>query len=108
MADWCNDITLIQTETGATNENGFESEPQEVSRRTVFCNEKSIGNGEFYKAQAAGITASLKCDVHIADYGGELLAEYNGIRYSILKTYKLDDDTVELTLSDLRQQAKDV
>lgn len=108
MAQWCDEVVLIKEETDGerVNENGFENTKKET-RRIVFCNKKSVGYGEFFKAQQAGMAANIKCDVKTADYEGELLAEYGGVRYSVLKTYELNEDEIELTLSDLRQQGKE-
>lgn len=103
MAKWCDEITLI-TEiepTEPTNENGF-SNPTTESTRTVFCNRRSISQGEYYKAQQAGKQVEAKVEVHTVDYAGEVLVEFEGKRYSVLKTYEPDDsDVIELTLTDL-------
>jgi len=43
-----------------------------------------------------------KVEVHTVDYDGEVLAEFEGRRYSVLKNYEPDDsDITELTLTDL-------
>lgn len=108
MAEWAHEITLI-TEIEPTeriNSNGFPNKKNEVTE-TVFCNKKSVGYNEYFKSQQAGTTVSFKCEVHTVDYSGEVLAEFEGKRYSILKTYEIDDDTIELTLSDLREKATD-
>ena len=105
MAIWADEITLIAiTEPEErVNSNGFPNEPTETPL-TVFCNKKSVGHSEFFRGQQAGIQADFKVDVHTVDYSGQQLAEFNGKRYQILKTYEINDDTIELTLSDLRQQ----
>lgn len=106
MASWCDEIILIVEEADGerVNDNGFENKKKDISRKTVFCNKKSVGFNEFFKAQQADTTVSLKCDVKKADYEGEIIAEYEGVRYSILKTYEINDDEIELTLSDLRDR----
>lgn len=103
MAKWCDEITLI-TETvpeEPTNENGFFNPPVE-NTNTVFCNKRSISQGEYYKAQQAGKQVEAKVEVHCVDYTGEVLVEFEGKRYSVLKTYEPpDSDVIELTLTDL-------
>lgn len=49
-----------------------------------------------------------KCDVHKADYEGEDTVELEGKRYYVLKTYEPegDEDTVELSLTDIRNKDK--
>ena len=103
MAKWCNEITLItETEpTEKTNKNGFDN-PTAESKRTVFCNKRSVSQSEYYKAQQAGKQVEAKVEVHTVDYAGEVLVEFEGKRYSVLKTYEPDDsDVIEITLTDL-------
>lgn len=102
MAAWADEITLIsqQPPDERVNAGGFENEPQE-SARTVFCNMKSVGYSEYYKSQQTGKEAKRKCDIHRADYEGEDTVEVDGQRYFVLKTYDINDDTIELTLTDL-------
>ena len=109
MADWVDELTLIkETEPEGSqrvNNNGFE-EATAGSRRTVFCNMKSVGYSEYFKSQQTGKVAQRKCDVHKVDYEGEDTVEVDGKCYFVLKTYDVDDDTVELTLTDLRHKEK--
>lgn len=107
MAEWVDEITLIgETEPeGRVNGNGFANDSEEV-RRTVFCNMKSVGYAEYYKSQQTGKEAKRKCDVHKVDYAGEDTVEVGGVRYFVLKTYEVDDDTLELTLTDLRHKGE--
>lgn len=108
MAQWANDVTLITlTEPEQkTNENGFDN-PLVEKKNTVFCNKRSVSQGEYYKAQQAGKKVEAKLEVHTADYAGEELVEFEGKRYSVLKTYEPpDSDTVELTLTDLPTTAE--
>lgn len=108
MAKWCDEITLI-TEVEPQeqyNENGFEN-PAAEEKRTVFCNKRSVSQGEYYKAQQAGKQVEAKAEVHTVDYAGETLAEFEGKRYSVLKTYEPpDSDIIELTLTDLPTAAE--
>ena len=62
---------------------------------------KSVGYNEYFKSQQTGKVVERKCDVHKADYEGEDTVELGGKAYFVLKTYDIDDDTVELTLTDL-------
>lgn len=100
---WGDEITLIAQKPPdeAVNANGFQNEPEEV-RKTIFCNVKSAGYSEFYKAAQAGFQVELKVDVYTEEYEGQQAAELNGKRYRVLKTYvnKSGEET-ELTLSDL-------
>ena len=75
----------------------------------LFGNKKSVGYSEFYKAAVAGYAAELKVDVYTEEYGGQKLAEVDGVRYRILRTYRdpKNTDITELTLSDLPEVQED-
>lgn len=108
MAEWADEIMLIRQEPPdeRVNAGGFENEPQE-STRTVFCNKKNVGYREYFKSQQAGKAAEAKCEVHKADYEGEDIVEMDGRRFFVLKTYEINSDTIELTLTDLRHKDKE-
>lgn len=57
--------------------------------RTVFCGLASIGMREFYEASSRDFYPELK--FILADYweyNNERLVEYNGQRYTVLRTYR--------------------
>lgn len=107
---WMDEITLIAVEEPEEriNANGFPNEPEET-RTVLFGNKKSVGYSEFYKAAVAGYAAELKVDVYTEEYGGQKLAEVEGVRYRILRTYRdpKNTDITELTLSDLPEAQED-
>ena len=106
MANWVDELTLIKETEGErrVNKNGFAEQPEE-SRRTVFANKKSVGYSEYFKSQQTGKVVEAKYEVHKADYEGEDTVEDAGRkRFFVLKTYDIDDDTIELTLTDLRHK----
>lgn len=61
----------------------------ENGRREAFAELRSIGQSEFYQAQATGYKPELKFVLadHL-DYGGETLIEYTGTLYSVLRTFR--------------------
>lgn len=106
MANWVDELTFIKETEGESrvNKNGF-AEQTEESRRTVFANKKSVGYSEYFKSQQTGKVVEAKYDVHKADYEGEdTVEDMDGKRFFVLKTYDIDDDTIELTLTDLRHK----
>lgn len=106
MANWVDELTFIKETEGESrvNKNGFAEQPEE-SRRTVFANKKSVGYSEYFKSQQTGKVVEAKYDVHKADYEGEdTVEDMDGKRFFALKTYDIDDDTIELTLTDLRHK----
>ncbi len=106
VANWADEIILVKEAEPEKrlDDDGFP-EKKEEEKRTVFCNKKSVGYSEYFKSQQTGKVVEAKCEVHKADYEGEDIAEdMEGKRYYVLKTYDIDDDIIELTLTDLRNK----
>lgn len=59
------------------------------TRREVYCRLASIGQTEFYQAQATDLRPELKFVLsdHL-DYAGEYLCIYNGDWYRVIRTYR--------------------
>lgn len=67
-------------------------------KREVFCGFRSIGMREFYEASTTDFHPELKLVLaDYLDYNGETLADYNGQRYRIIRTYRTGQE-LELTL----------
>lgn len=57
--------------------------------RKVFCAVRSIGQKEFYEAQAVDFYPEIKFVLaDYLEYDGERLCEYNGQRYTVLRTFR--------------------
>lgn len=70
----------------------------EITKRTVLCGLRSIGQTEFYQANAVDIHPEAKFVLaDYLDYNGETLLDYNGQRYHVLRTYR-DGQRLELTV----------
>lgn len=73
--------------------------------RTVFCSLRSIGQREFYEAYASDFHPEVKFVLaDYLDYDNETMAEHNGQRYRILRTYRTGQ---ELELTAERAPAED-
>lgn len=80
-------VTLLKREYGKAD-----------IKREVFCSFSSIGMREFYAASTTDFHPELKLTLaDYLDYEGETLADYNGKRYRILRTYRKGQE-LELTL----------
>lgn len=67
-------------------------------KREVLCGVHSIGMREFYAASTTDFHPELKLILaDYLDYNGETLADFEGQRYRILKTYR-NGQQLELTL----------
>ena len=81
----------------------------EESSRTVYCTVRSIGMQEAYQAMGIGLSPELKVILsHDFEYGGEAIAELNGVRFRILRTYITEKDGIELTLQRIKGNAGSV
>lgn len=66
--------------------------------REVFAKLLSVGQGEFYQAQALGLKPELKFRIaDYMDYEGEKTVKYEDKEYEILRTYR-DGIKLEITL----------
>lgn len=79
-------LTLIQTVTGVDE---YGDPITTETAREVFAGLRSIGQKEFYQAQAVGLQPELVFVLaDYLDYDDEPLAEHNGQRYRVLRTYR--------------------
>ena len=61
----------------------------EETRRDVFCRLASIGQTEFYQAQATDLRPELKFILNdYLDYADEYLCIFNDVWYRVLRTYR--------------------
>lgn len=82
-----NDLILLVHEIRTTDEYGDQAVT--YTSREVFCRIKSIGQKEFYQAQAVGMQPEIKFVLaDCLDYENEPIVEYEGDRYRILRTYR--------------------
>ena len=68
-------------------------------RRTVLAGLRSIGQSEFYQAQATGYRPELKFVLaDYLDYNGETLIEHTGTLYRVLRTFRAGQE-LEIVVS---------
>ncbi|MGT2743640.1 phage head closure protein [Streptococcus plurextorum] len=95
---WNHEITLIAKRI--TGKDKLKQNITEEVKTVLLCRKKSITRSEFYQANQAGIRPSLVVDIHSFEYDNQELAEFEGKRYHILKTYPVDLETLELTMTE--------
>ena len=84
-------ITLMK-ETNTVDEYGYTS--QTFAEKTVFAEVKSIGQSEFYQAEAVGLKPEIKFVIaDFADYQNEKKLKYTPFGgseqiYDVLRTYR--------------------
>lgn len=63
---------------------------------TLVVEFRSVSSSEFFSARQGGLLPEFSFIISTFDYHGEKEVEYNGNRYAVYRTYKPDDDTVEV------------
>ena len=95
---WNHEITLIAKKIIGTDE--LKQNITEEVKTLLLCRKKSITRSEFYQANQAGIRPSLVVDIHSFEYDNQELAEFDGKKYRVIKTYPVDLETLELTMTE--------
>lgn len=95
---WNNEITLIAKKI--TGQDKMKQNITEEVKTKLLCRKRSITRSEFYQANQAGIRPSLVIDIHSFEYDNQELAEFDGKRYRIIKTFPVDLEVLELTLTE--------
>ena len=95
-------LTLIKRTPGL-DDNGDPVVTE--TTRDVFCGLRSIGQQEFYQANAHDFHPELKFILaDYMDYNGETMVEHCGQRYRVMRTYRTG---LELELTVERAPAED-
>ena len=66
--------------------------------REVYCDIQSVSGTEWFNGSKNGMNPQYKVTMFKYDYEGELIAEYNNVRYSVYRTYETRDDIIEIYL----------
>lgn len=72
----------------------------EETKRTVFCNVGSVGRSEWFQAGQANLKAEYVITMFEPDYEGEKIVELEGVRYGVYRTYRRQDENIELYLEE--------
>lgn len=88
------DVIELVSRTYAKNEYGVPEATE--TKREVYASVASITRVEFFEAGRNGLNPSLVFRVFAGDYSGETIVEHDGKRYGIYRTYRTDDDYMEL------------
>lgn len=94
-----NDIIKLLSESDKKDSDGYSNKVT-ATARTVFAEAKSVTRSEFYSAMQSGVTAVIVFDINALDYDGETKVEYNGKKYSVIRTYQIKADDIELVCGD--------
>ena len=67
-----------------------------LSEREVLVEVQSVNSTEFFSGRQGGLSPALRFRIDRNGYQGEKICKYNGIRYSIYKTYESDNIYIDL------------
>ena len=96
---WNHEIKLISKKV--TGKDKLKQPIYEDVEVTILCRKKKVTRSEFYQANQAGLRPSLVVEVHNFEYDNQEHATFEGKQYRILKTYPIDSEILELTLSEV-------
>lgn len=86
-------ITLLSS-THQQDDNGIWQEILE--EKDIFCQVRSVTRNEFFEAGRNGLNPEYEFDVFAYDYADEKLVRYKDRTYSVYRTYRGRDDSLEL------------
>lgn len=61
------------------------------STKTVYCEVNSITQSEFFAAANTELNPEYRFTIFFGDYNGEDIVVYNGVRYSVYRSYRAGD-----------------
>lgn len=64
--------------------------------RRVYANVSSVSASEYFNASQIGLNPEVRFTMFAPDYDGELIVDYNGIRYSVYRIYRATTDKMEI------------
>jgi transposase len=71
------------------------------TQKQVYCSVRSVGMSEAYQAMSNGLHPQFVFVLSdYADYGGEKVVIYNGIRYRVIRTYR-QNQGLEMTVEEV-------
>ena len=86
------ELTLVSF--GDAVVDAWGNQVREEIHSTVFCSVANVSRSEFYQASTAGLHPAFTVYIHPFEYAGQKLADLNGIRYSITRTYIIEIDGI--------------
>lgn len=82
--------------TEAHEEDAYGVLQTETARRKVFVSVQSVSQSEWFEGGRNGLNPELKFTMFSFDYKGESMIEYNGVVYTVYRTYLTNRDEIEL------------
>lgn len=77
------------------------------TRRTVYCDVRSVTQSEWFEGGRNGLNPEYRFTMFAPEYHGESICEFNGIRYTIYRTYLARNEMIELYVQKEQGNVKD-
>lgn len=87
-------ITLVSYPL-TQDDNGVWRDGTPVEKQ-VYCQVDSVTRAEFFEAGRNGLRPEYRFTIFFAEYSGERTVIYNGVAYSVYRTYHARTDVLEL------------
>lgn len=87
-------VIYLVSETWTADQYGVMRAKQE--ERKVFCQVDSVTLSEWSEGGRIGLNPEYRMRMFSPEYQGERLLKYNGILYTIYRTYRGRNDTIDL------------
>lgn len=96
MAYSIDDTIKLIAKTPSSSLDAYGQEVFNETSRSVFCKVKSATRVEYFQARQTGLEPEYIFETQPVNYNGETIAEYKGTRFSIYRTYRATNDSIEL------------
>ncbi|MCP3025413.1 phage head closure protein [Halobacillus sp. A5] len=94
MKTFDHELTLIHV---SYEEDEIGNQKKVEEKRTILCNVNSISKSEFYDASVQGIKPEIEFIINKFEYENESKVEFEGVKYSVIRTYSINFEEIELT-----------
>lgn len=91
------DVVILVSETPSMDAMGQIVTTTE--RKECFCSVRSVSSSEWYAGGQAGFNPEWQLRMIEGDYSGEKECEFLGKKYAIYRTYRAQNDLIELYLT---------
>lgn len=88
------DILYFVRQKYKKDKNGISMPEEDL--RPVMCKVDSVSMTEFFEAGKAGLRPEKRFLIHPVEYAGEQEVKYQGLNYSVYRTYERNNDVLEL------------
>lgn len=91
-----NRSSIIYLVSESYTQNDFGVYERTTEKRKVFANVKSVTSNEWFEGGRNGLNPQYRFAIFQFDYLGEKIVEYNGVQYTVYRTFNRSVDEVEL------------